>query len=116
MQAFRATALLRMAAVVLGLSAILLTTPNASAQTATDGTTPIALAPGSPAGSYVLSDFDTVNLYNGNLGFSLPLVKIAGRGGAGYTMQARFPNKWLVYKEVRPGEPTLYYPALGWWN
>jgi RHS repeat-associated protein len=88
----------------------------AKAQSITDGSTPLALSPGSPAGSYSLSDFDSVNLYNGNLGFSLPLVKIAGRGGAGYTMTARIEQKWTVDKEPRPGQPTLYTPTMNWWN
>src|SRR6266851_5790441 len=41
--------------------------------------TPLAMTPGAPAGSYALSGFDNVNLYNGNLNFSLPLLKIGGR-------------------------------------
>lgn len=31
---------------------------------------------GSPAGSYALSEFDNVNLFNGALNFNLPLLKI----------------------------------------
>lgn len=42
-------------------------------QSATDGATPLALSPGTPAGSYPLSGFDNVNLYNGSLNFQLPL-------------------------------------------
>src|SRR5437588_4092201 len=87
----------------------------ANAQSITDGSTPLALSTGSPAGSYSLSDFDSVNLYNGNLGFSLPLVKIAGRGGAGFTMSARIEQKWLIDKEPRPGQPNLYTPNPNWW-
>src|SRR5262245_17692003 len=52
----------------------------------TDGATPAGLKPGAPAGSYVLSGFDNINPYNGNLNFSLPLLKIGGRGSAGYTI------------------------------
>ena len=48
----------------------------------TDGSTPSGLQPGSPAGSYALSGFDNVNLYNGNLNFHLPLLQISGRGSA----------------------------------
>src|SRR5215467_320261 len=44
--------------------------------------TPLAMTPGAPAGSYSLSGFDNVNLYNGNLNTSLPLLQIGGRGGA----------------------------------
>src|SRR6266699_2697930 len=85
----------------------------ATAQSITDGSTPLALSPGAPAASYALSDFDSVNMYNGNLGFSLPLVKIGGRGGAGYTMFMRLEHKWLVEKEA--GVPNHYYPNPNWW-
>jgi hypothetical protein len=45
---------------------------DATAQSITDGSTPLALSPGAPAGAYALSDFESVNLYNGSLNFSLP--------------------------------------------
>jgi RHS repeat-associated protein len=61
------------------------------------GQTPLALAPGSPSGSFALSGFDTVNLYNGNMNFRLPLLRIGGRGKAGYTMMLPVtPPKWTV--------------------
>ena len=44
---------------------------------------PELLKVGRPAGSYALSDFDTVNLYNGNMTIHLPLLDIKGRGAAG---------------------------------
>ena len=64
--------------------ALLLLAAGAAAQTtnATDGTTPPGIAPGAPAGSYGLTGFENVNLYNGNLNFHLPLVRAGGRGGA----------------------------------
>jgi len=40
--------------------------------TSVDGSTPPAVAGGQPAGSYVLSGFETVNAFNGNLNFRLP--------------------------------------------
>jgi hypothetical protein len=43
-------------------------------------------APGAPAGSYVLSAFETVNLFNGNLQFALPLHEVSGRGDARHTI------------------------------
>jgi RHS repeat-associated protein len=98
----------------MSFSLILAATVNA--QSITDGSTPLALSPGAPTGSYPLSDLDSVGLYNGNLGFRLPLVKIAGRGGAGYTMSARIEQKWLVDKEPQPGHPNLYTPTPNWWN
>src|SRR5262245_1613217 len=48
--------------------------------------TPLPETPGAPAGSYPLSGFDNVNLFNGHMNFQLPLMQIGGRGRAGYTM------------------------------
>ena len=78
---------------------LLLLTINTNAQNntnATDGSTPAGLAPGVPSGSYALSGFDNVNLYNGNMNFRLPLVSIGGRGGAGYTMLLPIEQHWTV--------------------
>ena len=62
-----------------------------------DGSTPLALAPGAPAGSYPLSGFETVNPYNGALTFSLPLLQIGGRGGAAAAMVFSVqPKNWSV--------------------
>jgi len=84
-------------------------------ETTTDGSTPLGIAPGTPSGSYPLSDLDTVNLYNGGLNFSLPLLKIAGRGGAGYTMIVKIEPKFAVQKEQEFGQPTRYYADESWW-
>ncbi|MGB7922760.1 MAG: hypothetical protein WCF57_05890, partial [Pyrinomonadaceae bacterium] len=67
----------------------------------TQGSTPSGLAPGGAAGAYALSDFDTVNVYNGNLNLHLPLVGIGGRGGAAMTvMLSRDSIKWGVVNRV----------------
>ncbi|MBA3240478.1 MAG: hypothetical protein H0T60_04550, partial [Acidobacteria bacterium] len=87
-----------------------------AAQSATDGSTPTGLTPGSPAGSYALSDFDTVNLYNGGLNFRLPLVKVTGRGGAGYPISLHVEKKWTVHKHLEPGVGAFYYADAGWWS
>jgi len=100
-------------AIIAFLLAIFIT---ANAQSVTDGSTPLALSPGAPAGSYALSDFDNVNLYNGNLDFTLPLVKIAGRGSAGYMVAARIEQKWIVDKEFRGTQGNLYTPNPNWWS
>jgi RHS repeat-associated protein len=44
-------------------------------------TAPANVAAGAPTGSYSLTDFESVNLYSGNLNFNLPLVATGGRGG-----------------------------------
>ena len=87
-------------------------------QQATDGATPLGLSPGAPAGSYPLSDFEDVNLFNGTLNFALPLVKIGGRGEAGYSLTMRIDHKWLVQKEAVDGQPpiNMYTPQPGWWT
>src|SRR6266581_4596862 len=65
---------------------------GAFAQTysALDGMTPVGLERGSP----VLSGLDTLNLYNGSANVTVPLVKIGGRGEAGYTMVASYDAHW----------------------
>ena len=90
---------------------------GASAQSATDGTTPAGLAPGSPAGSYALSDFDTVNPYNGGLNVRLPLLRVGGRGGAGYPVTLHVEQKWTVHREkIEPHYPWSYWAEPGWWS
>ncbi|HYP54560.1 MAG TPA: hypothetical protein VEQ42_13505, partial [Pyrinomonadaceae bacterium] len=89
---------------------------SAAAQSATDGSTPTGLAPGSPVGTYPLSDFDTVNIYNGTLNFRLPLVKVNGRGGAGYPITLHVEKKWRVHKHFEPGVGSFYYADAGWWS
>lgn len=87
-------------------------------QQATDGATPLGLSPGAPAGSYPLSDFEDVNLFNGSLNVALPLIKIGGRGEAGYSLMLRVDHKWLVQKETADGQPpfNMYTPQPGWWT
>ena len=96
----------------------------------TDGSTPLALKPGAPAGSYALSEFDNINPYNGSLNFRLPLLSIGGRGGAGYTMTLPLEQKWrinvvssyfIVYEDGGNGplpDPEVtyhYFPSPNWW-
>ena len=70
------------------LTLILLTTAKAqSSWSATTGTTPASMAPGAPAGSYSLSGFESVALYDRRINFDLPLLHIGGRGAAGFTIQ-----------------------------
>jgi RHS repeat-associated protein len=76
-----------------------------------DGYTPTALAPGSPAGSYALSGFDTVNPYSGGMSFNLPLLSVGGRGGAGYTIQLAIEQKWTINHSVA-GSFNFYEPEF----
>ena len=99
----------------------------------TDGTTAPALEPGAPAGSYALSGFDNVNLFNGNLNFALPLLKMGGRGAAGFAINLKIEKKWRVeyyrvptgytscqgqgcYMPVWGPEGQHYLPNPNWWS
>jgi RHS repeat-associated protein len=85
---------------------------------ATDGTTPSALASGT-------DNFMSVNPYNGKLSIALPLMKIGGRGSAGYTMTLPIDQTWtarqftIAYQCMNgscPGPATYYNATLNWWN
>jgi YD repeat-containing protein len=91
----------------------------ASAQTTnTDGHTPPGLAPGSPSGSYRLGGFESVNLFNGGLNFSLPLLQAGGRGSAGYTVPLRLEQKWrvMLFAETPENSSPVYTPVGSWWG
>lgn len=92
------------------LISILLTSQSMAQSRATNGATPTGLAPGAPAGSYSLGGFDNVNLFNGNLNFSLPLLKIGGRGGAQSGMNLTIDSThWIINREPgTSGEPEVY--------
>jgi RHS repeat-associated protein len=95
----------------------------------TDGSTPTGLAPGSPAGSYPLSGFESVNPFNGGLSFHLPLAHVGGRGQVGYDIPVRIETKWRVVHSViydavigvqHEAEDQVasesYTPVPGWWS
>ena len=94
----------------------------ASAQTrsATDGSTPLGLQPGAPAGSYALSGFDNVNIYNGSLSFQLSLLQVSGRGGAQVPLLLPIAGKWRVSDVSIPqfggGVIHRYLPIQSWWE
>lgn len=55
-------------------------------------------APGTASGSYLLSDVESLDLFSGKTNSVVPLVKVGGRGNAGYSMV--YPIKdsiWSVY-------------------
>jgi len=106
----------KMLSAVLWLSLVGVT--SLSAQTsATDGKTPSGLAPGSPAGSYALSGFESVNLYNGSLSFRLPLKGVGGRGASGYTVMLPIEQKWVIKAGAsNPFGTTPLSPNPNWWQ
>lgn len=50
---------------------------------------------GRPAGSYNLDGFDNINLFNGNLNFKLPLLKVGGRGDVNFTIPFIVEQRWI---------------------
>lgn len=92
----------------------------AQTTSATDGTTPLGLQPGAPAGSYTLSGFDNVNLYNGNLNFRLSLLGISGRGGAQIPVLLPIEGKWrvndLAIPQIDGSFIHKYMPIQSWWD
>jgi hypothetical protein len=83
---------------------------SAQSTSATDGSTPLALSPGAPAGSFHLSGFESVNPYNGNLSFHLPLLGIGGRGGAGMTSTLALDSKSWTVRHVEVTDPNTGEP------
>lgn len=85
-----------------------------------DGHTPSALQPGTPTGSFPLSGFDNINPFNGNLNFSLPLMKVGGRGGAGDAVQLSIEQKWTVIhstsQDTWGNTLDFYDPEYNWWT
>ena len=68
-----------------------------------DGYTPPSLAQGTPAGTYPLSGFDTVNNFNGKLSVALPLYSIGGRGKVGFPLTLTLDNHWAIHQESQFG-------------
>src|SRR5829696_5985953 len=68
------------------------------------GATPLALSPGSPAGSYPLSDIDTVNLFNGRVSARIPILAVQGRGAAGgqITFNWGSPASFHIRTDIDP--------------
>ena len=79
---------------------------------AQEGTTPLGLAPGSPAGTYALSDLDQINLFGGGLSLRLPLVAVAGRGEAAAQSFLVVETHWgLAVNQFQQ-----YTPRFNWWR
>lgn len=105
---------------ILGILPLALAISSARAQAPTDNGAPLGIAPGSPEGSYALSGFENVNLYNGSLSFSFPVQQIGGRGSAGYTAHVPIESKWMVtknewYDENINNWVTWYMPSVAEW-
>ena len=93
---------------------------TAYTQSLGDGTAVPGIAPGAPAGSYALSGFESINLFNGKLSIALPLVEIKGRGEARYTMTLKLQSFWPIESHLtcvigcNPASDVFYQVAPGW--
>jgi RHS repeat-associated protein len=74
------------------LAALALSHQAARAQSSTT----TARTPGAPAGSYRLGDADSINLFTGNLNYSLPLLGVGGRGEAQAGLGVAIEGQWDV--------------------
>jgi RHS repeat-associated protein len=76
--------------------------------------TPVGWAKGTPAGSFALSGFDNVNLFNGHMNFHLPLLKVGGRGSAGYTITLPIEQVWT--SQLADPNNFTGMPSYNWWD
>lgn len=110
-------ALLSKALLIFGIILLTQAVSPIQAQAPNDNGSPLGMAPGAPEGSYALSGFENINLYNGSLSFSFPVQPVGGRGAASYTAQVPIDLKWMVtkyewYDEVNQVPVTWYYPSV----
>ena len=86
------------------LSCILLALVHTIAHAQNEANTPLGLKAGTPAGTYSLTDIDTVNLFNGQVNVRIPLVGQIGRGQAKSQMSYSWdsPTRYQVYKTYDP--------------
>lgn len=93
-----------------------------NAQTsATDGTTPASLASGAAPGAQGLSDFERINIFNGNLAANFSILNVGGRGRAGYAITLSIEQRWRSvngsFDPFHDGN-LIYYSAAeaNWWT
>jgi hypothetical protein len=79
-----------------------------------NGHTPSGLESGSPLGSYQTGGLDSINYYNGNLSFNLPLLQVGGRGGAGYPITLNVESHWS-YNFVPGPDGGDWFPEFNKW-
>jgi hypothetical protein len=87
---------------------------EASAQNVLDDKTPPGQAPGAPSGSFAISGFESVNVFNGHLNFRLPLLKVGGRGGVAYVSALPIEQHWTVDHD--PFSDVYHFPNHNWWT
>src|SRR6266404_157172 len=83
-------------------------------QAQNDALIPMGSTPGSPNGSYALSDIDTINLFNGHVNVRLPLINESGRGQAKGQLSMTWdsPAPWQIFQSTDTNGNPFYYAAL----
>ncbi len=77
-----------------------------SALSFADTSTPLAEAKGAhPLSSFGGSDFDRVNLFNGNLSMTFPLASLDGRAGLGVQVVLSYNSKFWRTVKLGDGDP-----------
>lgn len=104
-----------LSALILLLSLAASSLAQTTSTSASDSSTPKGLAPGAPEGSYELSGFEHINLYNGNLDFHLPLLHLGGRGSAGYDVTLALNTKKWSVRHSQTETTETWTPTHDWW-
>ncbi|MGH9872943.1 MAG: RHS repeat-associated core domain-containing protein [Pyrinomonadaceae bacterium] len=105
------TYLAKTLAVLFFMSSLLLLCSQSIKGQSDYGSTPLGEAPGSPLGSYSLSNIDNVNLFNGHVNIQIPVLSVAGRGGAKRQMFFNWssPARFYVREDTDAfGNPLRY--------
>jgi len=94
---------------LLSLIVVIMAAASAPAQEST----PLALKPGVPNGSYALSDIDSINLFAGRVNVHLPLIAQMGRGQSSGTLSFTIdsPAPWIVKAYYYTDSQVPFYVA-----
>ncbi|HWW76919.1 MAG TPA: hypothetical protein VNZ44_16080, partial [Pyrinomonadaceae bacterium] len=65
---------------------------------------------------YALSGFESVNPYNGNLNFRLPLLRVGGRGSAGYAITLTLNTKRWSVRHSQTQTSETWTPTQNSWG
>ncbi len=87
-------------------------------QNITDGTTPAAIAPGAPLGTYPISEMENYNPFSGEVSLRFTAAVLGGRGSLRYPVVFSFGRqKWTVDKSfnIATGQP-IYTPQDTHWS
>jgi YD repeat-containing protein len=122
----RVGARLNAACAIMFVLAISISTFAQSIRSPLSGFTPPAVAPGSPAGSFALSGFDTINPATRSLNVSLTLRTVQGRGSVSIPLALNLGLQWNIIStpacaQVEPPHGCVawkftFAPTSNWWN